>query len=243
MRKKKTNATDNKKALGYIRVSTEEQAVEGVSLPVQEAKIRSYCQMHDLDLVRIIADEGTSAARKLSQRQGGSELLKVVESGEVGHVIVLKLDRLFRRAGEALSETENWERRDIVLHLVDQKGASISTRNSLGRFFFVMLAGVAEMERGLIAERTVAAMEHRKSQRQAYSPTPYGFDRVGDQLRENAKELATVERIRDLRAEGLSLGKIAARLNREGVPTKNGKKWYGSTVNYILRNSLYRQSA
>lgn len=239
----KRSTVGTKKAIGYIRVSTEEQAVEGVSLPVQEAKIRSYCQLHGLDLMRIIADEGTSAGRRLSQRGGGSELLNVVESGQVGHVVVLKLDRLFRRAGEALSETENWDRRDIILHLVDQKGASISTRNSLGRFFFVMLAGVAEMERGLIAERTVAAMEHRKSQRQAYSPVPYGFDRIGDELRENATELAIVAKIRSLRAEGLSLGKIAARLNGEGVRTKNGKKWHGSTVNYILRNSLYRQSA
>lgn len=86
-------------------------------------------------------------------------------------------------------------------------------------------------------------MEHRKSQRQAYSPTPLGFDRIGDALQENATELAIVAKIRSLRDEGLSLGKIAAKLNDDGVPTKNGKQWHGSTVNYILRNSLYRQSA
>ena len=113
---------------------TEEQAVEGVSLQSQETKIAAYCQMHGLDLIGIIADEGTSAARSLSQRQGEPALLKTVESGDVSHVVVLRLDRLFRRAKEALNESEEWDKQQIELHLIDQTGTSISTRNSLGRF-------------------------------------------------------------------------------------------------------------
>ena len=50
-----------KKAVGYVRVSTEEQAREGVSLENQEAKIKAYCELNDFVLIEIVADEGLSA--------------------------------------------------------------------------------------------------------------------------------------------------------------------------------------
>ncbi len=236
-----TAACDNNRAVAYVRVSTDEQAQEGVSLALQERHVRVYCDLKGLELVDIIRDEGISASKPLSDRRGGAEFLRTLASGEIANVISLKLDRFFRSASDALNETKRWDKAGVALHLVDQGGATIDTKNSTGKLFFTLLAAMAEFERNLISERTTAAMRHLKTVRRAYSPTPFGFDRIDDELRENADELRVVKRIREMRAGELSLGKIAATLNREGVPTKTGKKWHGSTVHYILRNQLYQE--
>ena len=232
-------------AIGFVRVSTSEQAVEGVSLAVQEERIRMYCHGAGLTLVDIARDEGVSGFSKaLSDRPGGKTVLQALSTGTSRHVVGLKLDRLFRDAADALVQTREWDREGIALHLLDMGGQAIDTSSAVGRFFLSVMAGFAELERNLISERTASSMAHKKAQRRVYGCTPFGFDRVGDELAENASELAIVAKIRAWRAEGLSLGKTAKRLNSEGVPTKTGKKWYGSTVNYILKNtSLYRESA
>ena len=69
-----------KKAIGYIRVSTSEQAAEGVSLAAQEAKIRAYCELNDLELVELISDAGLSA--KTTNRAGLIRAMTALEAGE-----------------------------------------------------------------------------------------------------------------------------------------------------------------
>ena len=82
------------KAVGYIRVSTEDQAKEGISLEHQEAKVKAYASINDLELVKIVRDEGASG--KDLQREGMVKLLEMVESEALEAVIVYKLDRLSR---------------------------------------------------------------------------------------------------------------------------------------------------
>ena len=65
-----------------------------------------------------------------------------------------KLDRLFRDAADCLNVTKHWDKRNIALHLIDVGGQTIDTSSSMGRFFLTMMAGVAEMERNLIRDRT-----------------------------------------------------------------------------------------
>jgi len=106
-----------------------------------------------------------------------------------------------------------------------------------------MMAAFADLERNLIAERTATALAHKKAHRKAYAPTPYGFERVGDALLENPQEQEVIAQIFAWRRAGWSLRKIAAELNRQGVPTKQGGEWYAATVRYLLQNSLYREVA
>ena len=82
----------------YVRVSTEEQATEGVSLDEQVSRSRAYCDLHQLDVAALFRDEGVSAGKPLRDRPNGRELLNAVAEGRVSHVVTVKLDRLFRDA-------------------------------------------------------------------------------------------------------------------------------------------------
>jgi len=226
-------------AVGYVRVSTNEQAEGGVGLADQEERIRSYCRMAGLDLVQLVKDNGITGAKPLASRPGGIRLLKAVKARKVKNVVALKLDRLFRDAVDALTQTRAWDKQGVALHLIDMGGQTLNSRSAMGRLFLTMTAAFAELERNLIAERTAAALQHKKRHRQAYSPTPYGFTRKGDSLKANPAELAVVKKVQGWRKRHWTLRKIAGELNKRGIPTKTGKTWYASTVRYLLQNSLY----
>jgi len=229
------------KAVIYARVSTIEQVANGVSLAAQEERLLAYCKLMDLEVVKIIREEGVSGSKALATRPGGGELINLVNKKQVSHVVSLKLDRLFRDAENALHETRSWDKAGIALHLVDMGGTAMNTGSAVGRMMLTMMSAFAELERNLISERTEQALQHKKDHRQAYAPTPYGFDRESDSLIENDAEQSTVKLIQALKADGWSLRKIATRLNDETVPTKQGGQWYASTVKYILDNSLYER--
>ena len=231
------------KAIIYTRVSTLEQVESGVSLKDQEEKLLQYCQLHDLQVALVIREEGVSASKPLSTRPGGQEMLQALSEGRAGHVVALKLDRLFRDAEDALRETKAWDKALISMHLIDAGGQSINTGRALGRYIFTILAATAEMEKNLTRERTVAALQYKKNQREAYGSTPYGFDREGDELVINAQEQQTIALIKQWRGQGWSLRRIAAALTNKGIPTKQGGQWFGSTVSYILNNKLYEDVA
>jgi DNA invertase Pin-like site-specific DNA recombinase len=229
----------NTKAVCYIRVSTEEQVRGGVSLAAQEEKLRAYCQLTGLEVVAVIREEGVSGAKPIAARPGGGELLALVCKKRVRHVVALKLDRLFRDAADALNQTKAWDKAGVALHLADLGGQTLNTATAMGRFFLNVMAGFAELERNLIAERTEMAMAHKKAHLEAYSPTPYGFNREGNDLKANSQELETVAQIRAWREEGWTLREIAGELTRQSVPTKRGGAWGPATVKYLLENNLY----
>jgi len=228
-------------AIGYCRVSTDEQVTSGISLADQEERLRLYAASAGLELVTVIVEEGVSGSKALASRPGGGELLRLIKAGKVENVVAVKLDRLFRDASDCLSMTKAWDKAGIALHLIDLGGQSINTSSSMGRFFISTMAAIAELERNLIAERTTAALRHKRRHLQAYGPTPYGYDRQGDELIANRDELAIVARIRELRGNGATMRAIVGALNGANVPTKTGKQWRPSTVAYILKNGLYQQ--
>jgi DNA invertase Pin-like site-specific DNA recombinase len=230
-------------AVLYTRVSTTEQVEGGVSLKDQEEKLLAYCKLQGLDPVHIIREEGISAGKPLATRPGGYELLEMVKRREVGHVIALKLDRLFRDAADALNVTKAWDNAGVALHLVDMGGQSMNTASAMGRFFLSTMASFAELERNLIAERTTAAMKYKKKHKEVYSPVPFGYDREGDNLQPNKEEQAAVKLIKKRRAAGITLQAIAGELTKKGIKTKRGGKWYAGTIKYILENNLHDQEA
>jgi site-specific DNA recombinase len=223
-------------AVGYVRVSSEEQATEGVSLNAQESRIRAYAEMRGLQLVAIYREEGVSGKLPLKTRPEGSKLVDTLTRKRARHVIAVKLDRLFRNAADALSQTEAWDKAKCALHVIDMGGSAIDTASAMGRMFFTMAAAFAEMERNLTSERTRAALRHKRSQREVYCyVTPLGFDRQGDKLIANDSELDTVRRIQQMHERGVSLRRIAAELNATGTPTKRGGRWHLVTVQNVLR--------
>ena len=224
------------KAVAYVRVSSEEQASEGVSLDAQEARIRAYCAASGLELVGVYRDDGVRGGTPLEKRPQGALLLQTLTAGEAAHVIAVKLDRVFRNTLDCLSNIERWDRLGVGVHLLD---LSVNTTTAAGRAFLQMAAAFAEMERGLVRERTETALAHKKAKRQVYSQTPYGYDRHDNDLRPNANEQAVIFRIKQMDAVGIPMMRIAETLNAESVPTKKGGQWHASTVKAILTNNLH----
>lgn len=225
-------------AIAYTRVSTLEQSRFGISLDAQDERLRAYCLMSQLDLVRIVREEGVSGSIPLGRRPGGAGLLQEVRSG-VTHVVALKLDRLFRDAEDALRQTREWDKAGISLHLVDMGGQSMNTGSAMGRMLLTVMSGFAELERNLIGERTALALSHKRAHHLVFNHTPYGFMRVGDALVEADVERGVIRLMRERRDDGWSLQMIASALNEDRIAGKQGGRWHARTVKNILDSDIY----
>lgn len=234
---KRTTAANDNTAVIYLRVSTADQAEHGVSLDAQKERLTAYAIANGLTVAGILRESAISGTIPLADRPEGEKLTQMVSSGQVRHVIALKLDRLFRSAVDALSTTAEWDKQGIALHLVDMGGQSLNTGSAMGRMMLTMMAGFAQFERDLTAERTTSALAHKKANSQAYSPTPYGKDRDGERLTDNTQEQSIIRQMRELRENGSSLRGIAEHLNGNGIESKQGKQWYASSVGYILNHA------
>jgi DNA invertase Pin-like site-specific DNA recombinase len=238
MARTRTPAPSNAAAVvGYIRVSTEEQASEGVSLAAQEATVRAYCTMRGLDLVELVIDAGVSAGTPLASRPGGARVAALADAGRVRGVVACKLDRLFRDAADCLGVTKGWDAAGVAFHLIDLGGQSIDTSTATGRFFLTVMAGAAEMERNLIRERTSAAMAHKKACGEyTGGNAPFGWSVGADgvHLEANPVEQAIIREARELSSAGLSLRKVGAALAERGMLPRSGGPWHAKTVRDLL---------
>lgn len=234
-RRAQPEAPATQSAVGYVRVSTEEQAIGGLSLAAQEERIRTYCSLHALDLVAIYRDEGVSASKALDTRPQGAALVAALARGEARHVVAVKLDRLFRSAVDCLQRVSAWDQAGTAMHLIDHGGLSINTTSAMGRFFLTMLAGMAEWERNVIGERTAAALAQKALQGERLGSTPLGFRTPGkgEDMEPVEAELRTVRRILQRKGAGASFRVIAAELRASRIPTKRGGEWHASTVRAI----------
>ncbi|MDM7912277.1 MAG: recombinase family protein [Methanotrichaceae archaeon] len=216
-------------AVGYARVSTEEQAREGVSLEAQQARIEAWAQGNDTPMVGFFEDAGISGSR--TENREGLQKAIGMACEKRAILVVYSLSRLSRSTKDTLALAERLEKAGADLVSLSEK---IDTTSAAGKMVFRMLAVLNEFERDQISERTASALRHKKQHHRAYSPTPYGYDRVGDILVVNAREVEVMERIKAFRAQGQSLRKIAATLNESGVSAKNGDLWYPSAVRSVL---------
>lgn len=228
------------RVIAYVRVSSEGQAEDGVSLAAQRARVEAYALAMDLELVGVEEDAGYSA-KTLVGRRGLERALKALEQERADGLLVAKLDRLTRSV------------RDLG-HLVDRYFAShwsllsvsdsIDTRTAAGRLILNVLTSVAQWEREATAERTREALAHLKAEGVKIGGEAFGWRR-SDALDEDGRrvivfddeEVATIVRICQLRASGASLRAIAIALNAEGRKTKRGGRWDATTVRKILGRS------
>jgi site-specific DNA recombinase len=232
------------RAVGYVRVSTLEQAGEGVSLEAQTAALRAYCTLRGLELVEVVVDAGVSAGKPLHERAGGRRVLDLVARGDVSAVLAYKLDRLFRDCADCLTVTAGWDGAGAALHLVDLGGQAVDTSSAMGRFFLTVMAGAAELERNQIRERTTTALAHLRAEGVRMGGAALGWtygdetDTAGRRIVADVQaEAETVARILALRAGGAGLSEIARTLASEGHTTKRGGAWHASTVRAVLVRS------
>jgi site-specific DNA recombinase len=203
--------------IGYVRVSTEGQAQDGISLEVQRQKVEEYCDLHDLPLAEVICDDGYSA--KNLNRPGMQRLLVMVAAGEIDAVVCYKWDRISRRTRDVLDLVERFEQASVALHSIQE---SLDTKSAIGRFVLRTLASLAEMERDLISERTKDAMAHLKTAGKLYS-------------RPTFSDQHTILWMRQGHQAGRSYAELATELNHRGVETARGGIWHASTVQRVLK--------
>lgn len=201
--------------IGYVRVSTDDQARSGLGIEAQRSAIHAAAEREGWNLVDVIVDEGRSA--KSLDRPGLLEAVERVARGEANTIAVSKLDRLTRSL-VGLADLLEWgERVGAGIVALD---LGLDTSTSTGRLIARVMASVGEWEREQISDRTRAAAEVRRSRGQQ-------MGREG--VRDTRPEIAA--RIARERAAGRTWQAIADGLNADGVPTvRGGAAWRVSAV-------------
>jgi site-specific DNA recombinase len=226
-------AAVNRRSIAYLRVSTEDQARDGVSLDAQEARISAYARAMEFDVSEVIRDAGESA--KSLKRPGIARIIEHVRAGSVDRVIVAKLDRLTRNVRDLADLIDLCARHDVALVSV---GETLDTSTAAGRMVVNMLGSVAQWEREAIAERTATSLAHKRQQGVSYGPTPFGYRRDGDNLVAIAAEQNALREALRMDRDGASFREIGTFLTSTGLKPHRGKAWYASSVRAMLRSRM-----
>jgi len=216
------------KAIGYIRVSTQGQADEGVSLEAQRAKIQAWCQLNDAELVAVFEDAGLSGA-SMNGRDGLHAALKATGKGMA--LVCYSISRIARSTRDMLEVADRLDKRGADLVSLTEK---IDTTTAAGRMVFKMLAVLADFERDQIGERTKMALAHKRSIGEVYAPVPFGYEAIEGRLVTVKAEAKIVGEILRMRDAGASFASIAGAMNERGIEGKRGGRWYASTVRYLI---------
>lgn len=225
------------KACAYIRVSTDDQSN---SIEVQRKKIQEYCLFKNIELVQIFTDEGVSGGTSFYTRAGGAAANSLLLNSDIKIIICVKPDRMFRSVKDSLIVVDDWNQKNISLHIIDLGGNTIDTKTALGRMFFIQSISMSEFEKNIGGERTKAILQNKKATGKAYCANIYGFDNIEGKLVVNDYEMENVRDIFNM-SDLLSAAKIADKFNELKIPAKKGGIFHASTIQNILKNPIYKQ--
>lgn len=200
-------------AVGYVRVSTDEQAQDGLSIEAQTAAIEAEAKRLGLELLDVYRDEGVSG-RRMDRAGLYSALSVATHHGSA--LIAYSLSRLSRSSSLSLAVIEELDRAGAHLVVIQEGLCSIGT---CGRMVLGVLASVYQHQAEAGAETTASVLRHvRASGRKTGGSVPYGFtaDERG-YLHEDPEEQAVIDRMRELRQQGVSYRKLADQLTSEGL--------------------------
>ena len=223
-----------KPAIGYVRVSTRDQAADGVSLAAQRERIAAWCQANGYELADVHMD--AVSAKRSDNRPGLQTAIDVVCRSS-GVLVVYSLSRLARSTRDTLDIADRLTRADADLVSLTEK---IDTTSAAGKMVFRMLAVLAEFERDLIAERTCTALAHKRlNHEKTGGAVPFGYCLADDgvHLVEDEHEQTIVGLIVDLRCDGWTYRAIADELHRRGVAPKTGDTWHAKVIRAIYQRA------
>ncbi len=228
------------RAIGYIRVSTQGQAEDGVSMDAQEAKVRAWAELQEPEPeVVIFRDEGISGSRS-DNREGLQAALGAVDRGDA--LVVYSLSRLSRSTKETIAISEKLQKQGADLVSLSEK---IDTTTAAGKMVFRMLAVLSEFERDQISDRTKAALQYKKQNgEKTGGDVPLGYRARQGKLYSHAGEQKTVQLILDLHGKGHSLRGICRTLEAQGVTRKHGSRtWHPQIIADILKRETSTKAA
>jgi len=222
------------KVAAYGRFSCGEQA-KGISMELQESKIKAYCQLNDLELIEMIKDEGVSG-KETKNRDGFKRLMEYVNNKTVDGIVTYRLDRLWRNTLEALQYSKLFEKQGVALMSIQEQ---LNTASAVGKFYFTLISSLAELERNIVSERVTATHQIKKEKRERYGYIPFGYTVAADgrQLIEDETEQKALRLIKRLRRQGHSYQEIAEELNGKGYKTRKGHDFKKQNIFNVLNKA------
>lgn len=205
------------KVAAYIRVSTNKQ---DLSMAAQRDLIERYAAYREHEVVAWITDPDTSGKVPIAKREGGAQMLALLESGEAHGVIVTKLDRLSRDVPDFATTLARFRLNGWTIAALD---LDIDTATANGEMIANMVINLSQWERRTISERTKTALAELKRQGKPVG-RPSKTDLKGE----------VVNYITMRRDEGARISQIARELNEAGHTTAHGNRFYPSTVAKLI---------
>jgi putative DNA-invertase from lambdoid prophage Rac len=222
---------------GYCRVSTDQQAREGVSLVEQQRRIIGRATEQGWTIGEMLIEEGVSGSIALAKRPQGARLLALAAPGDA--IIACKLDRMFRNTQDALHSIKLLKRRGVKLYLLDLGGEV--TSDNVCYMLFTIVAAVAEFERARISERVNEAFAELRRKGKWLGGAPFGWRIENGELHEVPAEQAIIKEICRLIAEGHRRKDLGRRF---GMSVKQiGTIWLRANHPELLRAHNERRRA
>ncbi len=225
-----------KKVVGYVRVSTANQAL-GDGPAAQDEAIRAWVVEHGHQVVGVCRDDGKSGTLEDTDRPALLDALALLEAGDADVLVVHRLDRLARalHVQEAVL-ARAWAAGASVWEVVgDREVLRDDPDDPMRTFVRQVMGAAAQLERGMVVARLQGG-RRRSMARGGYVGgwIGYGYRRDGHRLVPIDFEQRVIARLIDLRQEGATLREIAMQLNAEGIEPKNGGPWSPSGVRSVL---------
>jgi site-specific DNA recombinase len=218
----------------YARVSTDDQAKEGYSIPAQLKRLQAYCKAKGWEVASEHVDDGYSG-RDIN-RPEYQRMMSQRDQWDV--VLVLKMDRIHRNSKnftQMMDDLNGWKKQ---FNSMQEK---FDTTSAMGRFVMDIIQRIAQLESEQIGERVKTGMTQKAKKGTGYlgSPEPFGYRLEDSRLLPVDREAGVVPFIFHSYILGTSLDGIAGELNERGIPAKKGGPWKKQAVSRILRNPLY----
>ena len=218
----------NSGAVIYCRASTARQET---SIEVQTEKCELLCQLRELPILNSYSDFGFSG--KDMDRPGFQKLLKQINENPPAYLIVYRLDRISRNVADLSGLVDLLAQKKVQLISVSE---NLDTSTVSGRMMMSMILVLSQYEREIIVARVRESLDYRRRNGVRYTRiTPYGKKLVGNRYEDSPEEREVIRSIHSLHVSGVSLRSIAAILDAQRVPTRNGKPWCLSTIATICR--------
>ena len=218
----------------YARVSTEDQAREGYSLPAQLGHLRSFCEARDWQVAAEYVDDGWSG--RDTKRPAYQRMLAERDSWDL--MLVAKMDRIHRNSRNfmiMMEDLEKWHKQFTSMN------ESLDTSTAVGRFVVDIISRIAQLESEQTGERTYVGMAEKAKSPGANlgGPAALGYRFEEGSLVLIEEEAMTVRAIFRLYLEGFTLDDVVTRLESLGIKTRHHKTWTKWNLSHVLHNPVY----
>lgn len=224
-----------KKRVGiWIRVSTEDQA-QGDSPKLHEYRARSYAEVKGWNVAEVYHLEAVSGKNVIDHPEA-KRMIEDIRRGHISGLIFSKLARLARNTRQLLEFADLFQQHNADLMSLDE---SIDTSTPVGRFFYTIIAAMAEWERAEIGARIKASVNVRaKLGKPIGGPAPYGYKWENKQLMLDPQEAPVRKLIHELFVQHKRKRTVAKVLNDQGYRARKGDKFNDSLITRILRDPI-----